>query len=96
MIPGGGSDGDEIFIDDVELIYNTSGISENHSNLWVTYNESGLLFSNDFEVDEIFQVFTTSGTLIYSGTISKLTRSRLKQGMYLITNDRESFKVVAH
>ena len=96
MIPGGGSDGDEIFIDDVELIYNTSGLSAQYNKHWVAYNESGLLFSNDFQSDTFFKVFSMSGTLLYSGTSAQLSGRNLNQGMYLITNNKDSFKVVAH
>ena len=96
MIPGGGSDGDEIFIDDVELIYNTSGLSAQYNRHWVAYNESGLLFSNDFQSDTFFKVFSMSGTLLCSGTSAQLSGRNLNQGMYLITNNKDSFKVVAH
>ena len=96
MIPGGGSDGDEIFIDDVELIYNTSGLSAQYNKHWVAYNESGLLFSNDFQSDTFFKVFSMSGTLLCSGTSAQLSGRNLNQGMYLITNNKDSFKVVAH
>jgi hypothetical protein len=96
MIPGGGSNGDEIFIDDVELIYNTSGLSNLHNKYWIAYNESGLLFSNDFESDDFFRVFSTAGSLINSGTSAQLSGMNLHRGMYLITNNKDSFKVVAH
>lgn len=96
MIPGGGSNGDEIFIDDVELIYNTSGLSNLQNKHWIAYNESGLLFSNDFESDDFFRVFSTSGSLISSGTSAQLSGMNLHRGMYLITNNKDSFKVVAH
>ena len=96
MIPGGGSNGDEIFIDDVELIYSTSGLADFSNKHWVAYNESGLFFSNNFESDAIFQVFSMAGTLIYSGTRGQLSGMNLNQGMYLITNNKDSFKVVAH
>lgn len=96
MIPGGGSNGDEIFIDDVELIYSTSGLADFSNKHWVAYNESGLFFSNNFESDAIFQVFSMAGTLIYSGTSGQLSGMNLNQGMYLITNNKDSFKVVAH
>ena len=96
MIPGGGSDGDEIFIDDVELIYSTSGISDKQKNCWIAYNESGLVFSNDFESDDVFRVFSTAGKEIYRGTRNQLSSSLLQPGMYLITNNKNSFKVIAH
>ena len=96
MIPGGGSDGDEIFIDDVELIYSTSGISDKQKNCWIAYNESGLVFSNDFESDDVFRVFSTAGKEIYRGTRNQLSSSPLQPGMYLITNNKNSFKVIAH
>ncbi len=96
MIPGGGSDGDEIFIDDVELIYSTSGISDKQKNCWIAYNEFGLVFSNDFESDDVFRVFSTDGKEIYRGTRNQLSSSLLQSGMYLITNNKNSFKVIAH
>ena len=96
MIPGGGSNGDEIFIDDVELIYSTSGLSNLQNKHWIAYNESGLLFSNDFESDNFFRIFSMSGSLVCSGTSAKLSGMNLNRGMYLITNNKDSFKVVAH
>jgi len=96
MIPGGGSDGDEIFIDDVELIYSTSGISDEQKSYWISYNESGLVFSNDFNTDDIFCVFSTAGKQIYRGTCKELSSAFLRPGMYLITNNNGSCKVVAH
>ena len=92
----GCSDGDEIFIDDVELIYSTSGISDKQKNCWIAYNESGLVFSNDFESDDVFRVFSTAGKEIYRGTRNQLSSSLLQPGMYLITNNKNSFKVIAH
>ena len=96
MIPGGGSDGDEIFIDDIELIYSTSGISDVQKSYWIAYNESGLVFSNDFDSDDVFRVFSTAGKEIYRGTRNQLSSSPLQSGMYLITNNKNSFKVIAH
>ena len=96
MIPGGGSDGDEIFIDDVELIYSTSGISDVQKSYWIAYNESGLVFSNDFEPDDIFCVFSTAGKQVHRGTCDELSRVSLLPGMYLITNNKDSYKVVVH
>lgn len=96
MIPGGGSNGDEIFIDDVELIYNTSGLSNLQNKHWIAYHESGLLFSNDFESDNFFRIFSMSGSLVCSGTSAQLSGMNLHRGMYLITNNKDSFKVVAH
>ena len=96
MIPGGGSDGDEIFIDDIELIYSTSGISDVQKSYWIAYNESGLVFSNDFEPDDIFCVFSTTGKQVHRGTCDELSRLSLLPGMYLITNNKDSYKVVVH
>ncbi len=96
MIPGGGSDGDEIFIDDIELIYSTSGISDVQKSYWIAYNESGLVFSNDFEPDDIFCVFSTAGKQVHLGTCEELSRVSLLPGMYLITNNKDSYKVVVH
>lgn len=94
--PGGGSDGDEVFIDDVELIYNTSSLSDNGLDLWVSYSEKGLLFSDDFNSDSVVELFTVSGELLQKTPINAMRGLHLNPGMYMIMTDRKSFKFIAH
>ena len=94
--PGGGSDGDAVFIDDVELIYNTSSLGENSLDLWVSYSEKGLSFSDDFNTNSDAELFTTSGVLVQKSPMNAMKGLHLNPGMYMVMTDRKSFKFIAH
>jgi hypothetical protein len=96
-IPGGGSAGDEIILDDVSLVYNNTSVDQEFSNRqWVSYTIEGLLFSKSFPLDEELNIYSTAGALLKSGTPEGLQGLRLKNGIYLISGKSQSFKVIAH
>ena len=94
--PGGGSAGDEILLDDISLIYNTSSITEVSNKFWANYTEEGLNFSKHIASNEILNVFSMSGICIGSGTTERLSGMRLESGMYFISGNNQSFKVIAY
>ena len=96
-IPGGGSAGDEIKLDDVSLVYNNTSVDQEFSNRkWVSYTIEGLVFSKSFPLDEELNIYSTAGALLKSGTPERLQGLRLKNGIYLISGKSQSFKVIAH
>lgn len=97
MIPGGGSEGDEVFIDDVELIYNSAAdISEIDSRKWIGYNSfSGLHLSNEFSATEILLVRDLMGKEIARGTASNLQGRHFKTGMYIVSHGSGVSKIIA-
>jgi hypothetical protein len=97
MTPGGGSDGDEIFIDDVELIYNSSvGIESENIDRWVGYNsKTGLHFSDGFLAQEILHVTNLLGQEIVNGTAEELSGLILNSGMYIVSHQRGASKILS-
>ena len=96
--PGGGADGDAIFIDDVELIYNSpAGINEIDLVDWVSYvSEKGLLFSEGFNIESEIKIYSTTGQMIRTASVQELKGTQLKSGFYIITHRLGSYKVLAH
>jgi hypothetical protein len=97
-IPGGGSAGDEVFIDDVELIYNSaSGIQGNEIDRWIGYNSSaGLHFSNEFDADEYLIVYDLMGNEISKGSPESLKGLILNPGMFIISHKTGSSKIISY
>ncbi len=95
--PGGGSAGDEVFIDDVELIYNsTAQLSSENSNKWIGYNaSSGLYISDDFLKDEMIIVTNLMGQIIQKGSVSELNGTKLQTGMYIVSHQSGSSKIIS-
>lgn len=96
--PGGGADGDAIFIDDVELIYNSpAGINEIDLVDWVSYvSEKGLLFSEGFNIESEIKIYSTTGQMIRTASVQELKGTQMKSGFYIITHRLGSYKVLAH
>ena len=96
-IPGGGSAGDEVFIDDVELIYNSaSGLQGNEIDRWIGYNSSaGLYFSNEFDADEYLIVYDLMGNEISKGSPESLKGLILNPGMFIISHKTGSSKIIS-
>jgi hypothetical protein len=97
-IPGGGSDGDEIFIDDVELIYNSgAGLGESNQDKWIGYHSStGIHFSNSFLQDEILVVTDLMGKEVIKGNPGEINGMVLNSGMYIVSHQSGSSKVIAY
>tara|TARA_Y100001978_G_C23702869_1_gene442430 strand:+ start:8403 stop:9335 length:933 start_codon:yes stop_codon:yes gene_type:complete len=96
-IPGGGSDGDEIFIDDVELIYNSgAGIVETDSDNWIGYHSStGVHLSSSFPEDEILVISDLMGKEVIRGNYGDLNGVLLNSGMYIVSHKFGSSKIIA-
>ena len=96
-IPGGGSDGDEIFIDDVELIYNSgASLDESNQNKWIGYHSStGVHLSNSFLQDEILVITDLMGQEVMKGNPCDLNGTLLNSGMYIVSHSSGSIKIIA-
>ncbi len=96
-IPGGGSAGDEVFIDDVELIYNSSSeINDIQMNKWIAYHQvAGLQLSNEFELNENLYVNNLMGQIIHSGTVEELRGIKLNTGMYIVSHHSGASKIIS-
>jgi hypothetical protein len=92
--PGGGSNNDEVLIDDVELVYNSSvSISENKSeSFYVNYNvSSGLeIFGKEMTVN----IVDTKGVTIKNGNTEDLKGLILKSGLYFVQAPTKTIKVL--
>jgi hypothetical protein len=96
-IPGGGSDGDEIFIDDVELIYNSgAGLDETNRDKWIGYHSStGVHLSNSFLQDEVLVIMDLMGQEVMKGNPGDLNGSLLNSGMYIVSHTSGTIKIIA-
>ena len=91
---GGGTAADEVLIDDVELIYNPAGLTENDNDgIVVSMNN----FSNQInintasELDGTYSVYDVMGQIVQSGVISKEISFDKISGVYfvhLISNNK--------
>jgi hypothetical protein len=92
-IAGGGAANDEVLIDDIQLIYNSSvGITEANSNIpFAHYSmENGLLFT---ESNQNYHIFNLSGQLIKSGLDSELNGLKLNSGVYILKSNSRTEKI---
>jgi hypothetical protein len=96
-VPGGGSAGDEVFIDDVELIYNSAvGLEIESNSRWIGYNSaSGLHFSNEFNADETVIVYDLTGKEIVTGSAESIKGLILNPGMFIISHKTGSSKIIS-
>lgn len=86
MTPGGGDGDDEVFIDDVELIYNSNSVNELENNVSVALdNVNNMLSFDGFEGETgTYEVYTTSGALVQSGDLQKSIAFNEQPGLYVI------------
>ncbi len=92
-IAGGGAANDEVLIDDIQLIYNSSvGITESSSNIPFAHysTENGLLIT---ESNQNYHIFNLSGQLIKSGLDSELNGSKLNSGVYILKSNSRTEKI---
>ena len=92
-IAGGGAANDEVLIDDIQLIYNSSaGITEANSNIPFAHysTENGLLIT---ESNQNYHIFNLSGQLIKSGLDSELNGSKLNSGVYILKSNSRTEKI---
>ncbi len=100
MNAGGGAANDEVFIDDVELIYNPNSVNELENKVSVALdNVNNTLSFAGFESGAgTYEVYTTSGSLVQSGNLQKSVAFNEEPGMYVIQtktgNTYSSHKVI--
>lgn len=84
--PGGGNSGDEVFIDDLELIYNPSvSISEKQmQGINVKSFNNALNFTANGELNGTYEVYDLAGSKIQSGIIQKSVPFTQKTGVYFV------------
>jgi len=94
-IPGGGTNNDEVLLDDIELIYNSSaGINSagNEGQFTAFYShQSGLIINGNAQ--EI-KVVSCEGKIHGSGSIEDITGLKLNTGLYFIQSTGSSVKVL--
>lgn len=93
--PGGGSNNDEVLVDDIELIYNSSvGLNSNkeESNFSAYYStQNGLIITGDTGQ---FSVISTEGKVQKMGTKDEINGLRLNSGLYFIQSTNSSIKIL--
>jgi hypothetical protein len=93
--PGGGSANDEVLLDDVQLIYNsTSGIESmnNHKELKAYYStEYGLVIQG---IPTHVSIITMEGKIINQGTLDSMNGIKLNSGVYFIQSNNSSVKIL--
>jgi len=95
-IPGGGTNNDEVLIDDIALIYNGSVGSQNlypsTTSLSASYSENqGLLIKGDADC---IQILSLEGKIHFSGTIEEINGLKLHAGLYFINTKNTSIKIL--
>jgi len=93
-IPGGGSNNDEILIDDVELIYNASVSNQEISALVgsVSYRQDGGL--SFFNIHGQVEVVNMNGNFFKQGKVSDLQGISLPSGCYIISTENVRYKFI--
>ncbi len=94
--PGGGSNNDEVLIDDVELIYNSSvGIASfqsSNSEFNATYHdEQGLMIHGDAE---FIKIVSLDGKIHHIGKIENTNGLKLRSGIYIVHSNNSSVKIL--
>jgi hypothetical protein len=92
--PGGGSNNDEVLIDDIQLVYNSSvGISEIKSeSFYASYNASSGL--EIFGQEKTINLFDTRGLAIKNGIPEELKGLILKSGLYFLQGPTKTIKLM--
>jgi len=100
---GGGTGSDELFIDDMELIYNptTNGINETESNDFIVSlnNASNTInVQSDLSIEGEYVIYSTTGQSVQAGTLTSVIDFNEKPGVYfvkIVANDKTySYKVL--
>jgi hypothetical protein len=93
--PGGGSNNDEVLVDDIQLIYNSSvglNSTENEPAFSAFYSSQNGLMING-EVAEI-SVISTEGKIQRKGTKEDVSGLKLNPGIYFIQANNSSVKIL--
>ncbi len=93
--PGGGSAGDSLYIDDMEMIYNGIGIKEINSskNISVWANNNDIIFGFSFAkpTSSTIEIYSMTGQLVYNNKVTvstgqqKVSTNDLMKGVYLVS-----------
>jgi hypothetical protein len=93
--PGGGAANDEVLIDDVQLIYNsTSGLESTYNQKEFTAyysTESGLVINGS---PTTISIITMDGKITHQGSIESLNGQKLNSGIYFIQTSNSSLKIL--
>ncbi len=83
-IPGGGAAADEVLLDDISLIYNNAGITENtSSDLSVHFDSNnGLHFFSNHELQGEIVLYNAMGAVAYKGALTSQVMVKLTSGVY--------------
>lgn len=83
--PGGGTDNDQVWIDDVELVYNnTSGLTENSTSAIVLVQQNQILsFQNPNNESGNVRIYNVFGQLVHSGDVME-TYTLNTKGTFLV------------
>ena len=100
-IGGGGSAGDEMWIDDVELIYNTGGLDELASQgVIVSMNNTtnNILVNSENKLNGTYTVYSTVGQIVQTGELASEISFNEVPGVYFVhlTTDKgtEAFEIL--
>jgi hypothetical protein len=87
--PGGGAGGDYVYIDDVELIYNsTSGIASNvieNINVFVSNETNTLNFKSTQPFDGTYAIYNMAGAQVQAGKMMHEVALDLTSGVYIVS-----------
>lgn len=99
-LPGGGDENDEVFIDDVELIYSGTGGVVELTNAFEVAMDNEMNVINILSKDQLsgeFEIYNTSGNLIKSGNLAPSISFDNVPGMYFVRilagNNAYSFEI---
>jgi hypothetical protein len=97
--PGGGDPNDQVWVDDVELIYNNNGLTEGNEfpvNVFMNNESSELNFEVTGEQGH-FEVMDMSGSVVLSGETTPTVAFDAPTGIYMVNvlvgNESKRFKV---
>jgi len=86
-VPGGGDVDDEVWIDDIELIYNTNSIEENTAfpvNVFLNNQDNELNFETSGFENGSYEVYDMTGAMILSGEIAPKVNFDAPAGIYMV------------
>ena len=89
-IPGGGDVDDEVWIDDVELIYNPVGLDEfSNSNTNVSMdNDNNIInVSSTLPLNSMYEIYDMQGKVVQSGVLTNSISFEHIAGMYIVVPD---------
>lgn len=94
-IPGGGSANDEVLIDDVELIYNTVGISEQDkaADFYVSLDANKQIQIQGLNAEDQIEIYNLSGQLVQKNTVAHLNGKSIDAGFYIFSCAKQTKKL---